>query len=48
METQLAVVMAVQMVVLVVRMLLQEEVIVAHHGMEVRQIMNIIEVTHAL
>jgi hypothetical protein len=47
METQLAVVMAHQTVVLVVRMLLQEEVTVTHHGMEVRQVMNIIEVTHA-
>jgi len=47
METQLAVVMAHQTVVLVVRMLLQEEVTVAHHGMEVRQVMNITEATHA-
>ena len=31
----------------VVQMHLQEEVTVAHHGMEVRQVMNTTEVTHA-
>lgn len=39
--------MVLRMVVLVAPMLLQEEATVAHHGMEVRQVVNTIEETHA-
>ena len=47
MEAQLVVVMVRQTVVQVIRTLPQEEVTVTHHGMEVQQVVNIAEVTHA-